>query len=132
MVQRVLGFLSSDATPPEAARSMFSGSERASPSKGTPHTKGEHWAVYLRVCHLFSIGNKITTTCVIPKLSVFFSGISVKRSKSWAFEDKMLVVALYKVSIKLGVSETSLDSFMSISIILYPLLDLSYGNCRFC
>lgn len=68
MVQRVLGFLSSDATPPEAARSMFSGSERASPSKGTPHTKG----------------------------------ISVKRSKSWAFEDKMLVVALYKVLLKLS------------------------------
>lgn len=68
MVQRVLGFLSSDTTTPETARSMFSGSERASPSKGTPHTKG----------------------------------ISVKRSKSWAFEDKMLVVALYKVLLKLS------------------------------
>lgn len=70
MVQRVLGFLGSDTTAPEAARNggLFSGSERASPPKGAPDTKG----------------------------------ISIKRTKSWAFEDKMLVVALYRVLLKLS------------------------------
>lgn len=73
MVQRFLGFLSSDAT------ALLAGPSKS--RSGSHHESGSHSKM---------------------KGISEMKGSPLKRTKSWAFEDKMLVAALYRVLLKLS------------------------------
>ncbi|KAI5067328.1 hypothetical protein GOP47_0017856 [Adiantum capillus-veneris] len=77
LVQRFLGLISSDITPCEAAQN----GSRPVLSFLSRSQSGSH------------LSSKAAPE---PK------GSTIKRTKSWAFEDKMLVVALYRVLLKLS------------------------------